>query len=168
MAQFPLCFSFVLPNEDETPPQYKAVPDPTKSDPDAQAISGINSAFWPNDFALIEAIPQANRGAAVSQFYELHFWNHWLDQMVSNRIAAMAMDSGVNQGQGWAVRFLQGACGASVDGLWGPATIASVNAANLDDAVIQFIALRQARYRQVGGPSLNAWLARAAKIPAFD
>ncbi len=167
MANFDLCFSFLLPNEDYDPPRYEAEPDPTQADPDAKAIAGINSHFWYADYSYIESLPQNARGPAVANFYRINFWNEWLEQMVSNRLAAMALDASVNQGAGWAVRFLQGATGSEVDGKWGPATIAAVNAANVDDAVIQFIALRQKRYEDIGGPSVEAWKARAAKIPSF-
>ena len=168
MAEFSICFPFVLPNEDFDPPRYEIVSDPVPNrDPNAKAIAGINSHYWPADFARIAAIPQDQRGPAVAAFYEANFWNRWLASLISNRIAAMALDSGVNQGAGWAVRFLQGASGCTVDGAWGPNTIASANAANLDYQVQRFIELRQARYREVGGPSLENWLARAAKVPQF-
>jgi uncharacterized protein YdbL (DUF1318 family) len=168
MADFATCYSFLLPNEDETPPQYEIVADPTEADPNAQAISGINSHFWPADFAAIASLPQSERGPAVASFYQRRYWNQWLAGLISNRIAAMTLDASVNQGAGWGARFLQGACGATVDGALGPATVAAANMANLDSAIQQFIALREARYRQVGGPSLNGWLVRAAKIPLFQ
>jgi hypothetical protein len=167
VSSFDICYPFLLPNEDRTPPRYESMPDPTKTDPGAQAIAGINSCYWPNEFELIAAAPQNQRGPLVQQFYHVHFWNHWLDALVSNRIAAMALDAGVNQGQGWAVRFLQNGAGCAVDGLWGPETVSAVNAASLDQMVYGFIAARFARYRQVGGPSLPQWLARAAKVPQF-
>lgn len=168
MANFELCFNFVLPNEDYDPPQYKAVPDPTSGDPDAQAIAGINSHYWAADYAAIAALPQDARAVSVANFYRVNFWNKWLEQLASNRLAAMTLDAAVNQGAGWATKFLQGATGSEVDGHWGPNTISAANTANLDDAVNQFIALRKARYVEVGGPSLPQWLARAAKIPSFS
>lgn len=168
MSSFDICFSFVLPNEDFDPPRYEIVADPVHGvDPSAKAISGINSHFWAADFAVIAAIPQPQRGPAVAAFYQKNFWGHWLGSLISNRIAAMTLDASVNQGAGWAVRFLQGASGATVDGAWGPDTVASANAANLDYQVGRFIELREDRYREVGGPSLPGWLARAAKIPNF-
>ena len=169
MANFQTCFSFVLPNEDTDPPRFEIVADPVHGvDPDAEALSGINSHFWPSQFRLIAALPQDQRGPAVATFYEANFWNRWFAGLNSNRIAAMTLDAAVNQGEGWAVRFLQGASNAVVDGAWGPNTLARANASNLDDQVAKFIALRQSRYRQVGGPSLAGWLLRAAKIPKFS
>lgn len=168
MSDFQTCYSFLLPNEDYTPPQYKAVADPTQSDPSAQAISGINSHFWPQYFAAINAIPQSERGPAVQAFYEAEFWNMWLEKIISNRIAAMALDASVNQGWGWATKFLQTAAGVEVDGKFGPNTLAAVNEAPTLVLVPAFIEARQARYRAVGGPSLPQWLVRAAKVPEFD
>lgn len=168
MANFELCFSFVLPNEDYDPPQYKAVPDPTQRDSDAHAISGINSAFWPNEYAQIASLPQDSRAVSVANFYRVNFWNKWFEQMTSNRLAAMSLDAAINQGAGWTVRFLQTAAGATVDGLWGPNTIAAINAADPAEAIPAFIAAREARYNAVGGPSLPQWLERAKKIPTFS
>jgi lysozyme family protein len=168
MADFATCFPFVLANEDYDPPQYKAVADPTESDPTAEAIAGINSAFWPAQFAAILAVAQSERGPAVAAFYQENFWNSWLEQLVSNKIAAMVLDASVNQGAGWATKFLQTACSVEVDGKFGPNTLAAANALPSGVIVPAFIEARQARYRQVGGPSLDEWLQRAEKIPAFD
>ena len=168
MADFNICFPFVLPNEDFDPPRYAIVPDPIHgTDENAEALSGINSHWFPKEFASIAALPQNQRGPAVATFYEANFWNRWLAQLNSNRIAAMTLDASINQGAGWAVKFLQGASNAVVDGAWGPNTVARANATDLDQLVAGFIALRQSRYRQIGGPSLANWLARAAKVPKF-
>lgn len=167
MASFDLAYSFLLPNEDYTPPRYEVVPDPTKNDPNAQAVSGINSAYWPEDFAAIVALPQSERGPAVESFYRQRFWNQWLEQMTSNRVAAMVLDASVNQGAGWATKFLQTACGATVDGAFGPNTLAAVNSTSPEIIVPAFIEAREARYREVGGPSLPQWLVRARKVPEF-
>jgi lysozyme family protein len=168
MADFNLCYSFLLPNEDYTPPRYQTGPDPTRDDPGAQAISGINSASWPADFALINAIQPPNiRAQAVANFYHVRFWNQWFQQLTSNRIAAMTLDASVNQGASWGVKFLQSACGAEMDGIWGPNTVTTANMADPAVMVPRFIAAREQRYRQIGGPSLPEWLARAAKVPTF-
>lgn len=182
MADFPTCYPFLLGNEDFTPPQYKIVPDPVRLDPakhtpeecqkalEAQAISGINSYYWPEDFAAIAALPQAERGPAVASFYERRYWNNWFTQVVSNREAAMILDSSVNQGSGVAVRLAQVAAGMPTDqqdGKFGPVTLAAINGTPVDAWVPAFMTAREARYQEVGGPSLPAWLKRAAKIPEF-
>lgn len=168
MSDFATCFPFVLGNEDFDPPRYDFVLDPTSQDPNACAIAGINSAYWSLDFATIAALPQAERGPAVADFYQRNFWNDWFEQIASNRTAAMILDSSVNQGSRVAVRLAQIAAGcpmAEQDGRWGPITVERINAAS--DFVTAFVAAREAKYRETGGPSLSAWLARAAKIPEF-
>ena len=167
MASFDLCYSFLLPNEDYTPPRYEVTPDPTKDDPEAKALAGINSARWPKEFLDIVALPGADRAEAVKSFYHANFWNKWLDQLNSSRIAAIVLDASVNQGLGWGAKFLQVACGVTADGLLGPITVAAANASDPEVLVPAFVEARQARYREVGGPSLPAWIARAARIPMF-
>jgi hypothetical protein len=170
MSDFNLCYSFLLPNEaafKNGAPVFEPNPDPTRSDPAAQALAGINSAYWPEDFAAILALPQDQRGPAIQDFYKRNFWGVWLDKLDSNKIAAMVLDASVNQGEGWAVRFLQTACGATVDGIWGPNTIAAANSVPENVLIPAFVAARKARYTAVGGPSLPEWLARASKVPQF-
>lgn len=165
MASFDVCFPFLLANEDFTPPRYEVVPDNV-----GHVVSGINSTKWPREFAFIAATPLDQRPDAVKAFYRQKFWNTWLDQVDSNRIAAMILDASVNQGQGWAVKFAQIAAGlteSAVDGHWGPITLAAVNGASEGDFVPKFITAREDRYRQIGGASLPAWLARATKVPQF-
>ena len=168
MSSFDLAYSFLLPNEEPTPPTYQAVHDPTQGDPNAQAIAGINSHYWPKWFNAIAAVPPPQRAEPVKSFYRTNYWNHWLESLNSNRIAAMVLDASVNMGAGWGCKLLQRACGAEDDGAWGPATLAAANSADVDDMVRQFIVAREERYREIGGLSLPQWLARAQRIPAFD
>jgi lysozyme family protein len=125
----------------------KTVPDPTASDPNAQAISGINSAAYPGQFAAIEALPQTQRGPAVEQFYRMTFWNKWFDQLTSDDIAKRVLDAAVNMGPVTAVKILQQAVGSVIDGTWGPNTVAAVNAD--DNAVPEFQIARLAHYQQI-------------------
>ena len=166
MADFDTCYAFVLPNEDWTPPRFEVEPDPTKSDPNAKVVSGVNSAAFPEDFAAIAALPMAERPAAVRAFYEKTYWNRWIQQL-ENPIAMRVMDAEVNSG-GEGVRLLQQACKAlgatlDVDEIWGPLTVAAANACNLPDLVKTFKSLRVAFYQSLGGPTVAEWVARAQK-----
>ena len=96
MADFSVVYPWTLAFEDYTPPRYEPNPDPTKTDPGAQALSGINSAAWPEDFAAIVAIPQAQRGPAVQSFYERRYWNQWYAKFASNEVAKRVFDMGFN------------------------------------------------------------------------
>ena len=162
MSDFSVCFSWMMDNEDRGR-KYKTVPD---APPGAQAISGINSAAFPDDFKKINAIPQAKRGPAVQSFYRENFWNKWFDQIESDEVAKRVFDAAVNMGPGTAVKLLQEAAGCPVDGLWGPDTLAAVNAEG--DALIDvFKQERSAHYQDIvlndpeDAPYLGAWLARA-------
>ena len=166
VADFQTCYAFVLPNEDFTPPQYKTRPDPTKADPLALAISGINSAAFPEEFEAIFAIPASQRGPAVQAFYQKTYWNSWIPQL-ENPIAMRVMDAEVNSG-GEGVRLLQQACNSlghdlEVDEIWGPLTVAAALACNQVSLVAVFKSLRVAFYRSLGGPDVAEWVARAMK-----
>jgi hypothetical protein len=174
MAEFDLCFSqFVLFNEAGKPPHYEVRPDPTKDDPGAQVCAGVNSAAFPEDFAVIAALPIDQRPAAVYAFYQKTYWNQYIAQLVSNAVAAVTMDAEVNQGIGKGVRFLQEAIPAAggsvvtVDDVWGPITLAAANSVPAASLVAAFQTVRKAAYKEIGGPDLAGWLARAAKIPPF-
>jgi hypothetical protein len=166
MADFPVCYAFVLANEDYNPPRYQTVPDPTKTDPLALAISGINSAAFPEDFEAVFEIPVSQRAPAVQAFYQKTYWNAWLSRL-DNPIAMRVMDAEVNSG-GDGIRLLQRACNAlgaklEVDEAWGPLTVAAAQALNQVALVGTFKSLRVDFYISLGGPDVEAWIARARK-----
>lgn len=181
MASFEFAYNFTAGNEDSLQ-QFKNVPDPVpvKSNDSpaiaeakraARAISGINSFYWPKEFAVINAIPQAERGPSVKQFYKVHFWNQWIEQLISDRLAARIYDSGVNQGVGVATEMLQEACnnvsGLSlrIDGDWGPQTLQAANNCNPDMLCEAFRVLRVKRYENspVSETTKRLLIARANK-----
>lgn len=144
MADFATCYAFVLPNEDFTPPRYETVPDPTKADPGALAISGINSAAFPKEFEDIFAIPVNQRASVVEAFYQAKFWNSRIAQL-ENAIAMRVIDAEVNHGDGTGVKLLQRACNVlsklpmlTIDGLLGPLTVARANSENQVSLVLTF------------------------------
>jgi lysozyme family protein len=170
MADFPTCFSFVLSNEAGTPPNYAVT-----NDNKGQVCAGINSLAFPADFAAVAALPISERPAAVYSFYQRTYWNQWIMLLVQ-MLAAMVMDSEVNQGQGTGVKVLQTACNTcsdgwpmiAEDGKWGPATVAAANAAG-QALIPAFVQARVARYAITSGSAQDhaAWNARARKIPNF-
>lgn len=171
MASYDLAFEWLMDNEDERR-QYAIVPD---DPPGAHAISGINSASFPTDFEAIAAIAQSQRGPSIKRFYQLHFWNIWLDQISSDEVAKRVNDAGVNMGGETAVKLLQialeNAAGISlgVDGVWGPRTLQAVNNCQPDLLSAAFRAARVAHYREIvlKNPAkvkfLKNWEARAGK-----
>ena len=144
MADFATCYAWMMGNEDGPPPwRYKQV-----IDTGGQAISGINSAAFPDHFAAIAAIPQAERGPAVQAFYEAEFWNQWFEKLNDDELAKRVFDAAVNMGPGTAVKILQKAAQCPVDGHWGPQTVNAANAAG-EALVPAFKAQRLAHYEGI-------------------
>ncbi len=165
MANWDVCYNWMLDNEDAGR-KYATVPDCG-----GQAISGINSAIFPLQFARIAALPPAERGAEVENFYKAAFWNQWLEQIESDDVAKRVFDASVNMGGVPAVRCLQEACGGGLatDGHFGPATVTAVNAAPSGQFVEAFKQARANVYHRIvaqypdKGVYLNGWLSRALK-----
>jgi lysozyme family protein len=163
MADWKICFNWMLENEDMAR-AYAVVPD---APPGAHAVSGINSAAFPAQFAAIAALSQDQRGPAVEQFYRQEFWSKWFDALTSDELAKRVFDAAVNMGAGTAWRILQGALGIHVDGLPGPLTVNEAN--SYADAVQDFIAGRKAHYEAIidahpeDARYEDAWLDRAGK-----
>ena len=149
MADFQIAFDWMMDNEDAGR-KYATVPDTG-----GQAISGINSAAYPQDFARINAIQQGLRGQAVAAFYQQNFWNPFYEQIESDEVAKRVFDAAVNMGPGTACKLIQEAAGAVPDGAWGPNTVAAINRC---DQVALVNAFKQDR--------LNHYQAIVAKNPA--
>ena len=177
MAEWSIAYNRMMDSED-APRAYRKVPDcaPRGVAGPCFAISGINSAVFPREFAAIAACEQAKRGALVEAFYCSHFWNAWLERMKSDEVAARVFDYGVNAGQGTAVRALQQALNARAgiahlaeDGRWGEQTLAAANAAEEHALVAAFVEVRVEHYRRIASSDagkaqyLAAWVARARR-----
>lgn len=135
-------------------------------------LAGSTPGHGPAQFASVAALPQGARAAAVQAFYQSQYWNNWLAQLASDDLAKRVFDFGVNAGAGTSVKVLQQALNTmggslTVDGGWGPMTLAAANAADQAALVQAFIAARAAHYRAIVAASpgdaayLNGWLARA-------
>jgi lysozyme family protein len=80
-------------------------------------------------------------------------------------------DAAVNMGPGTAVKLLQRAVNSinsangqvTVDGGWGPNTVAAANATDQVTLLAAFRRQRENYYVGLGGPFLPEWLARVAK-----
>ena len=173
MADFNTAFQWAMQFEDPLMACHQ-VPDaaPAGAPEPCYAISGINSGAWPSQFASIAALPQTQRAPAVEAFYQAAFWNSWLAQIASDDVAKRVFDFGVNAGSGTSVKTLQQAVNTlggslTVDGGWGPMTLAATNAADPAALVQAFIAARVAHYEAIAAASpadqayLKGWLARA-------
>jgi hypothetical protein len=155
MADWETDFEFLMKDEDraqahaivqDAPNIYKTNASGNQVRVGAYALSGINSAAYPEDFATIAALPQAERGPAVDAFYKKNFFNKWEAQL-SDPVEERILSHMVNRGPVAGVKVLQTAVdnlggGIAVDGAWGPATVAAANACD-QDALVE--AVRSAR-----------------------
>ena len=177
MANWIAAYNWMMDFED-APRACKQVPDacPSGVTGPCSAISGINSAVWPAEFAAILALSHADREASVQQFYQDHFWNKWLAALDSDELCKRVLDFAVNGGSGASVRCLQEAVNAisgtapiAEDGSWGPATVGAANVADPIALVASFKARRVAYYQTILNQNpakteyLTAWKARAEK-----
>lgn len=150
MAEFVPAFDYLLESEDPSH-QFADVPDNK-----GRAIAGINSLAWPQDYAAVKALPQAQRAAAVAAFYQSKFWVPMkLEPLASQDVANRVLDQGVNGGMREAVLLLQRAVNAvdsasvTVDGWMGPATIAAANAVDAGKLLDAYREARANFYQQV-------------------
>lgn len=123
MTEFQPAFEYVMTWED---PKGECA---TVPDVGGQAISGINSAAYPEQFAAIEALSQEDRPLAVENFYQTEFWAKLhVDGLLSQDLANRVMDQSVNGGLETGPILLQRTVGVEEDGDIGPLTLAAVNA----------------------------------------
>lgn len=169
MSQFSPAFDFLMDSEDSRR-QYAIVPDIG-----GNAISGINSASFPEDYADIASIPQDSRGPAVSDFYQRCFWSPLnaggLDsQDLANRVLDQAVNGGLNTGAVMLQRAAN-ACGCRLaeDGHIGIMTLEEVNALDSERIIAAYREARCSHYRAIVAAKpedqkyLAQWLARAQK-----
>ena len=174
MANWNIAYNWMMDNEDAA----RACAQVPVAPRGAFAISGINSAAWPEEYEAIAALSQDQRKPLVQQFYEDHFWNNWYAQMVSDDLCKRVFDFAVNAGSAASVRCLQqalntlagsGAAQLVDDSDWGPMTLDAANSADPAALVEAFQAARAAYYQAIvaAKPNLSiylaTWTARAQK-----
>jgi len=169
MADFQSCFAFMMANEDSANlhAQVSDACPPGVAGP-CWAISGINSGVYPTQFSVLAAAPQSARGPLVEVFYKTYIWDRWFGAATSTDLMMRVFDCTVNLGERKAVRLLQQSVPDSSlvpDGLWGPVTLAAVNAADPVATLTAFKAARREHYllNDANNPALSALLIRAAK-----
>ena len=104
-----------------------------------------------------------------AHIYRDGYWRY--DGLRSQSLATKIFDLAVNMGLGMGVRLAQAAVGARVDGEYGPATEAALNAANPNHVMDALCCSAAARYqaivrsRPASRKFLRGWLKRAAEVP---
>lgn len=140
---------------------------------------GASWAGWEALDALKQhgPIPQGAVGlvdlAIVQKFYMETFWKPLrCEEISSQQLANQFFDHAVTAGAGDAVKLLQLACGATVDGKMGPKTIEKTNAAVAADKRAinrRFFKLRTCFYLEASDKSivqeanLPSWISRTVK-----
>ena len=113
--------------------------------------------------------------ATVSAIYRKRYWEPASCDELPSPLALMHFDAAVNHGVGTAIRILQEAVGAEIDGEIGPLTRASIKETPATKALGRYADIRRRRYRALPtfwrfGPGwlnrVDATLAAARSIPA--
>lgn len=69
------------------------------------------------------------KASTAEDLYRKHFWDRYgFAAIVDQTAATKCFDFAINAGPGNAATVAQRACGATIDGLWGPQTFARINA----------------------------------------
>lgn len=120
-----------------------------------------------NRASLIRALKRID-DATVREIYRRRYWDRARAAELAPALALMHFDAAVNHGVGAAIRILQEAVGAGVDGEIGPETRAAIASARLADTLAAYAAIRRRRYRAL--PHFwrfgRGWLARVEKTLA--
>jgi uncharacterized protein (TIGR02594 family) len=103
-------------------------------------ISAANRANLIRDLKAIDR-------ATVREIYRRRYWDTAHCAELPPALALMHFDAAVNHGAGTAIRILQEAAGASVDGEIGPETRAAIAATPLAGTLDAYAAIRERRYR---------------------
>ena len=103
-------------------------------------LSAANRAHLIRDLKAIDR-------ATVGEIYRRRYWDAARCAELPAPLALMHFDAAVNHGVGTAIRILQEAVGATVDGEIGPETRAAVAAAPVAAALSVYAAIRERRYR---------------------
>jgi hypothetical protein len=174
MANWGTCYNWAMDNEDRSR-ACKIVPDPVSphltpgmSEDEKQAeiakasgahaISGINSYYYPAEFAKIAAIPAEQRPPLVEAFYKMEFWNRWFNALYSDDVSKRVLDASINMGKSTGVKLLQRAINSSAnpstpriaeDGTWGPNTLLAANGIESGYLVIEFKRVRLGWYQDI-------------------
>jgi lysozyme family protein len=98
--------------------------------------------------------------AEMAAIYEEEYWTPARCERLPRPLDQVQFDTAVNMGVGRAVRFLQEAVGAKVDGGFGPATLKCVQQADPSAALEQYLSIRERFYRKLvdDKPSLGVFL----------
>lgn len=129
-----------------------------KDDPGGETNWGISKRAYPK--VNIKALTR-DEAAAI---YRRDYWNAVNGDELPAAVSFQAFDVAVNHGVGQAIRWLQRAAGVADDGHLGPVSLAAIKAANANDLVLLFLAIRLEFYANLSTFSTfgRGWTNRVA------
>jgi len=139
------------------------------NDPGGRTNRGVTQGVyddWRRRHGLLRADVREIEETEVQQIYESGYWFPPRCDLLARTLDLVQFDTAVNMGPGRAVRFLQGAIGAAIDGDFGPATQRAVTGCDVAAAVVQYCDARERYYRELAarkpelGVFLKGWLNR--------
>lgn len=140
--RFETCVVFVLAHECVFKHNGLAVVEHDPNDPGGTTFCGIDQRSHPGIDIAALTMGDAKR------IYRLEEWTKCRCELLKPAWDLALFDTAVNIGAHRAVKLLQAAVDAKVDGFIGPVTIAAVNRAALD-VLGEFIDLRESYYRSL-------------------
>lgn len=155
MSRFPIYIDRVLGNEGG----YVNNP----ADPGGETKWGIAKRSYPH-----VDIKSLTREQAVA-IYQRDFWEQVHGDELPPSVAFQALDAAVNHGIGNAIRWMQRAAGVADDGHFGPVTWAAIKAADKNDLLLRFNAVRLDFYTRLSTWSTfgKGWARRVASDLMF-
>jgi len=107
--------------------------------------------------------------ADAENIYRIDYWEKVLGDSLPLNLALVVFDAAVNNGVGRAIRWLQAAVGASVDGRIGPATLATALKTPENVAIAEFMAQRLFFMGGLKNWQINGlgWSRRLVKLTMF-
>lgn len=165
MANFPLAYEKTLLAEGG----YKLTN--IKNDRGGQTYAGISRKFHPNWEGWVyidrEETPPSE---LVRSFYKINFWDTFQgDEFLSERVAEIIYDFGVNAGTKTSVKLAQIIVGVTPDGKVGPKSLQALNSVEPTTFELSFALARISRYVNIvdKDPSqkkfIMGWLHRTLK-----
>ncbi|RZJ13057.1 MAG: hypothetical protein EOP39_02035 [Rubrivivax sp.] len=153
------------------------------ADPGGATNKGVTQKVydtWRRDHGQASRTVRELEDGEMRAIYEAGYWTPARCPALDSPLDLLQFDTAVNMGIGRAVRFLQKAVGASVDGDFGPGTKKCVDNCDPGDALIAYCNAREAFYRQLVvdrpqmGVFLKGWMNRlnalrkAVGLPGFE
>lgn len=119
------------------------------SDPGGATMKGITHitlAEWRGVESVTKDEVRKLDDAEIAAIYRARYWDAARCGELPNGLDLAVFDCAVNQGVGRAIRLLQAAAKVTEDGLFGPVTSRAIEAAPIDQLIIEFSAQRANAY----------------------